>query len=99
MTITLAPASPGFGHALRSARERQRLSQTRLAHAAGMHPSLIVRLESGNRNPSHDTVRRIARALGLSAAQTAWLEAEANYLPDGVAIADVVALVRGEDGA
>ena len=42
------------------------LTQEKLAELAGVQQSLIARLESGKHNPTLNTLRRVARALGCS---------------------------------
>ena len=47
-------------------RHRQGLSQRQVAAIAGLSPTHISRIESGERNPSEATVRAIAKALGTT---------------------------------
>jgi ribosome-binding protein aMBF1 (putative translation factor) len=47
-------------------RLRKGWSQRTLAEAAGMKQPHIARLESGQNDPSLDTMRRLAHALGIS---------------------------------
>lgn len=49
-------------------REEQGLSQSALAKAMGTSQSAISQIESGERNPSFETVREIARVLKLTPA-------------------------------
>ena len=52
---------------LQDARKRKQWTQLALAFAAGMEPSTISRLETGAApNPTHDTVRKLEIALGLT---------------------------------
>jgi transcriptional regulator with XRE-family HTH domain len=61
-------AGEQFGHNLRSHRKRASLTQEDLAHAAGVHPSEVSRLESAHRDPRLSTIVRLAAALGVSPA-------------------------------
>jgi transcriptional regulator with XRE-family HTH domain len=57
-----------FSAALRSARERQGLTQERLALAADMDRSFLVELENGQHSCTLDRVFDLASALGVPAA-------------------------------
>lgn len=46
------------------ARLNRKLTQTELAKKAGVSQVIIARLESGNSNPTIETVNRVAGALG-----------------------------------
>lgn len=61
------------GELIRSVRERQGLSQKRLAHRVGTHQSAISRLEADEISPGIDTLDLILRAMGerLTIAATA----------------------------
>jgi putative transcriptional regulator len=52
---------------LRAARRAKGLRQEDLAAAAGVSQSTIVRLESGENEPTFKTAHRIARVLGTTA--------------------------------
>jgi transcriptional regulator with XRE-family HTH domain len=57
----------GFAARLKQLRAEAGLSQAELARKAGMHPRGVAKLEQGERpSPSWDTVRALARALGVS---------------------------------
>lgn len=57
-----------IGKRIQQRREQLGLTQEELADASGLRQSIISRLERGTRkNPSADTVRRLARALGVTA--------------------------------
>jgi transcriptional regulator with XRE-family HTH domain len=55
----------GFAERLQLLRERAALSQYALARRAGLSKQALSRLEKGDREPSWDTVQRIAAALGV----------------------------------
>ncbi|MCW3480844.1 XRE family transcriptional regulator [Neisseriaceae bacterium JH1-16] len=54
---------------LRAARQRQGLSQEKLATAAGVSRRMLVNIEAGESNVSLATLDRLASALGLSFAE------------------------------
>ena len=56
-----------FGRNLREHRLRLGMSQEALAHAAGLHPTEVSRLERAVRDPRLSTIVRVARALGVTA--------------------------------
>jgi transcriptional regulator with XRE-family HTH domain len=57
----------GFAARLKKLRGEAGLTQAELAERAGMHPRGIAKLEQGDRpSPSWDTVRALARALGVT---------------------------------
>jgi transcriptional regulator with XRE-family HTH domain len=57
---------------IKLARKVAHMTQKQLAQKAGVDPSLISRLERGQRpHASHETVIKIARALGVEAADLA----------------------------
>lgn len=60
------PHARTFSDALDSYRRRAGLSQNRLAHAAGLDPSYVSRLLTGDRSPRRMTVAAFAGALMLS---------------------------------
>lgn len=51
--------------ALKAERLRQGLSQNGVARRAGLHHSMILRVENGDRMPTIDTLLRIADALDV----------------------------------
>lgn len=57
-----------FGPRLGQFRNDAGLSQTQLANEVGTSQSAISQLESGERKPSFDMVRRLAKALNVSPA-------------------------------
>jgi transcriptional regulator with XRE-family HTH domain len=56
-----------LGKRIRDWRTRRGLTQEELAHRAGLDYSYINQIENGRRNPSVQTIDRIARALGVTA--------------------------------
>jgi transcriptional regulator with XRE-family HTH domain len=56
-----------FATRLREARESRAWNQAELAQRAEMQPSAIAHFEAGRRKPSFDNVRRLAKALDVSA--------------------------------
>jgi len=58
-----------FGRRVREARVRQGLTQQELARRAGMHPAYVGGVERGQRNVTLEVVERLARALGVAAAE------------------------------
>jgi transcriptional regulator with XRE-family HTH domain len=71
MPPSAKPEDRIIGHVLRSFREQQGLSQEDAAHAAGIHRAQYGRYEAGHNAPSFLTVLRIARRLGVPAAEIA----------------------------
>ena len=55
-----------FGVRLAQIRSDAGLSQSALAEAVGTSQSAISQMESGERQPSFDMLRRLAKALGVS---------------------------------
>lgn len=55
----------GFADAVRSERQKQRLSQEEFADRAGVHRTYVSEVERGLRNISLDNIERFASALHL----------------------------------
>ena len=72
-----------FGMLLKMYRERAGLSQNELAQQAGMSPSAISRMESGERGPprKRGQVLALAKALGLDQQETDALLSSAGFAP------------------
>lgn len=68
-----------FGPLLRIFRDRSKLSQSRLAEAAGFDHSYVSRLESGTRMPMRDAVLKLAEALRLEESERDALLAAAGF--------------------
>ena len=67
------PASPAFqtalGLAVKTRRQELRLTQEQLANETDLHQRWISNVETGKRNPSYGSLRRLAAGLELSASQ------------------------------
>ena len=70
-----------FGAVLRSLRERAGLSQSAVARRAGLDPSFVNRLESGQRSAERSIAERLAAALDLEPADADRLLAAGGHLP------------------
>jgi transcriptional regulator with XRE-family HTH domain len=57
---------PALGAVLRRVRESQGLTQEGVAYRAGLTAGSYARIELAQASPAWSTVRRIARALGVS---------------------------------
>lgn len=58
-----------LGRVIREVRETKGLSQESFAHQCGVHRTYIGSVERGERNVSLDSILKIAKALGLTAAE------------------------------
>jgi len=63
-----ATISQAFGQVLREARTKAALSQERLALDAGIDRTFVSMLERGKRQPTLETLFRLASVLGVSPA-------------------------------
>lgn len=54
-----------FGRAVRKRRRELDLSQEELAERAGLHRNYISDIERGDRNPSLENIRKLAKALDM----------------------------------
>lgn len=63
-----ATISSAFGHVLREARVKASMSQEALALDAGIDRTFVSMLERGKRQPTLDTLFRLAKVLGVSPA-------------------------------
>jgi len=66
----------GLARAIRKLRTEVELSQERLGHACGIHPTWISHIESGRINPTWGNVRRIAAGLQVPLPELAALAEE-----------------------
>ncbi|WP_439622349.1 helix-turn-helix domain-containing protein [Gemmata sp.] len=55
-----------FAQRLKELREAAGMTQYRLAQTSGLSKQTISQLEKGTNEPSWDTVRKLARALGIA---------------------------------
>lgn len=62
------PRQRAFGDRVRQYRNQLGLSQEAFAWQAGINRTYIASLEAGQRNPSLDLVCKVAKALGVDAA-------------------------------
>jgi transcriptional regulator with XRE-family HTH domain len=62
-----------LGEAIRELRGKQKTTQEDLAATAGITPATLSLIERGQANPTWDTARRIASALGVSIGELAKL--------------------------
>jgi transcriptional regulator with XRE-family HTH domain len=66
-------ASPAFqaalGLAVKARRQELALTQEQLANDAELHQRWLSNVETGKRNPSYGSLRRLAAGLGLSASE------------------------------
>jgi transcriptional regulator with XRE-family HTH domain len=74
-----------LGRAVKALREKRGLTQEALSLRSGLHQRWISNVETGKRNPSYASLRRLADGLGVSASE---LLAEAEGLETGVIAAD-----------
>ncbi len=65
--------SPAFqravGIAVKTRRQELKLTQEALANDTGLHQRWISNVETGKRNPSYASLRRLAEGLGLSGSE------------------------------
>ena len=59
----------GLGEAIRQGRSLLGISQGELAERSGLHRTYVSDLERGARNPSIESIEKLARALGVSVAK------------------------------
>lgn len=66
-------ASPAFqaalGLAVKRRREELGLTQEQLANDSGLHQRWLSNVETGKRNPSYGSLRRLAAGLNLTASE------------------------------
>jgi transcriptional regulator with XRE-family HTH domain len=67
-----------LGRAIRELRLERHLTQETLAHAAGITVGHLSKIERGQSNPTWETVKRIAGALGVSMVEVAKLAGESE---------------------
>jgi transcriptional regulator with XRE-family HTH domain len=78
-----------LGRAIREIREKSGLTQEQVADAGGLHSTEISHLEKGRRNPKFDTLKAVAKGLGvprwylLATEERIELRRRATYLRGG----------------
>jgi len=65
------PSHKALGRSIRAAREEKRLTQMALAERAGLHPTYLSGVETGQRNVSWTALSQIAQALGMPISELA----------------------------
>jgi transcriptional regulator with XRE-family HTH domain len=58
-----------LGEAVKARRETLGLTQEQVANNSGLHQRWLSNVETGKRNPSYESLRRLAAGLGLSASE------------------------------
>jgi len=80
--MSAAPAfQAALGSAVKARRQELGLTQEQLANDSGLHQRWVSNVETGKRNPSYASLRRLATALKLSASE---LIARAERIEAGV---------------
>ncbi|HKC04599.1 MAG TPA: helix-turn-helix transcriptional regulator [Patescibacteria group bacterium] len=64
--VKVTAVSKKIGHNLRKLREKKGITQEDLALTAGLNRAYIGYIERGERNPSTDTIVKVAKALKVS---------------------------------
>lgn len=64
--LTRDPLLSALGKKVRSAREKNELTQEKLAEIAELDPTYVSGIERGLRNPGIKNVAKIAKALGIT---------------------------------
>ncbi|MCL4354355.1 helix-turn-helix domain-containing protein [Patescibacteria group bacterium] len=54
-----------LGRTLKEAREKKKMTQAEVAEKAGMNTNYYAVIERGEINPSYETLKKIAEALGI----------------------------------
>lgn len=67
--LKVDPTLRRFADNLKAARKRQGISQLDLGYACGVHPSVIARIETANREPRLATITKLAAGLDIEAAE------------------------------
>jgi transcriptional regulator with XRE-family HTH domain len=65
-----------IGKRIEAVREEGGLTQSGLARAMGVSQSAVSQIEAGERNPSYEMLRQIARAMNVSVAYLVGAEVE-----------------------
>ncbi|MBN8866774.1 MAG: helix-turn-helix transcriptional regulator [Solirubrobacterales bacterium] len=69
MAVPESPDALALGKAIRSVREKTGASQESVALKAGFHRNYYSDVERGNRNITHATLLKIAKALDVKASE------------------------------
>jgi transcriptional regulator with XRE-family HTH domain len=68
MASTPTPQA-ALGLAVKARRQELELTQEQLAHNTGLHQRWISNVETGKRNPSYSSLRRLAEGLAIVASE------------------------------
>jgi transcriptional regulator with XRE-family HTH domain len=71
-----------LGKAVLFLRETKGMNQRELAESSGIDATEISRLEKGKSNPTHETLQRLAKGLGVPCSQIFTLEEVFASAPD-----------------
>jgi transcriptional regulator with XRE-family HTH domain len=82
MGSALKTRSVFLGRAVLFLRETKDMSQRQLAEGSGIDATEISRLEKGKSNPTHETLQRLAKGLGVPCSQIFTLEEVFASAPD-----------------
>lgn len=63
--VKVTSVSKKIGASIRKHREAKNMTQEDLAHLAGLNRAYVGYIERGERNPSTDTISKLARALKI----------------------------------
>ncbi len=63
------PYQAALGHAVKARREDLGLTQEGLALRSGLHQRWVSNIETGKRNPSYTSLRRLAAGLNLTTSE------------------------------
>jgi transcriptional regulator with XRE-family HTH domain len=69
MPARTVSAQAALGQAVKSRRQELGLTQEQLANDTDLHQRWISNVETGKRNPSYSSLRRLAAGLDLAASQ------------------------------
>jgi transcriptional regulator with XRE-family HTH domain len=81
--ISKSQIRKALGQAIRKHREQLDLTQEELAEKAEVHRTYLADIERGTRNPSIESIRRVAYALRIPISEL-FKTAEINSSPKGV---------------
>lgn len=74
MSSPLETPRSALGKAIRFIRQNAKLTQRQVADKSGIHLTQISDLERGKVNPTHRTIKRLAKGLGVPCSQIFTLE-------------------------